>query len=73
MCGTRRGRRRRKHGDDGDRELYLARVATWQANRSQEARDLDGQYEELEGGLRVPQVIYLFILIAISISFSLSR
>ena len=68
-------RRRRKHGDDGDRELYLARVATWQANRSQEARDLDGQYEELEGGLRVPQVIWLGIVIVISmcLSSSLSR
>ena len=64
-------RRRRKHGDDGDRELYLARVATWQANRSQEARDLDGQYEELEGGLRVPQVIYCLIVIAIYFFFSI--
>ena len=47
-------RRRRRQGDDGDKELYLARVTAWQQQRDAEDRALDGRYEELEGGLRVP-------------------
>ena len=51
-------RRRRRQGDDGDKELYLARVTAWQQQREAEDRALDGRYEELEGGLRVPSGLW---------------
>ena len=50
--------KKRKHGDDGDRDMYLARVASWQANRSAEDRESDGRYEEVEGGLKVPSSLW---------------
>ena len=53
-----RHRRRRRVGDDGDKELYEQRVSAWQSSRSQEEVTSAGQFEELEGGLRVPAVIW---------------
>ena len=44
---------KKKVGDDGDRDLYHARINNWQANRSEEEKMMDGKYEELEGGLKV--------------------
>ena len=51
-------RRRRKVGDDGDRDLYKARLESWRAGRSEEDAGLEGEYEELEGGLQVPRVVW---------------
>ena len=51
-------RKRTRHGDDGDKDLYLARVTSWQQKRPAEDKDLDGRYEELEGGLRVPTSLW---------------
>ena len=51
-------RKRTRHGDDGDKDLYLARVTSWQQKRPEEDKDLDGRYEELEGGLRVPTSLW---------------
>ena len=51
-------RRRRKAGDDGDRDLYKARLESWRAGRSEEEAGLEGEYEELEGGLQVPRVVW---------------
>ena len=53
-----RPRRRRMVGDDGDKELYEARVAAWQAERTEEEVVQAGQFEQLEGGLQVPAVIW---------------
>ena len=51
-------RKRTRHGDDGDKDLYLARVTAWQQKRSEDDKSLDGRYEELEGGLRVPSSLW---------------
>ena len=51
-------RKRTRHGDDGDKDLYLARVTGWQQKRSEEDKALDGRYEELEGGLRVASSLW---------------
>ena len=51
-------RKRTRHGDDGDKDLYLARVTAWQNKRPAEDKALDGRYEELEGGLRVPSSLW---------------
>ena len=48
----------RKDLDDGDKERYVARLANWQAGRSEEEKKLDGRYEEMEGGLKAPSVIW---------------
>ena len=49
---------RQKDGDDGDKERYVARLANWQAGRSEEEKKEDGRYEEMEGGLKAPSVIW---------------
>ena len=51
-------RKRTRHGDDGDKDLYLARVTAWQNKRPAEDKALDGRYDELEGGLRVPSSLW---------------
>ena len=48
----------KKDMDDGDKERYVARLANWQAGRSEEEKELDGRYEEMEGGLKAPSVIW---------------
>ena len=48
----------KKDMDDGDKERYVARLANWQAGRSEEEKQLDGRYEEMEGGLKAPSVIW---------------
>lgn len=42
--------------DDGDKNLYLQRLQDWQDSRKSSA--LDSKYEELEGGLRVPERLW---------------
>ena len=46
-------KKRKTHNtvDDGDKNIYLQRLQEWQDTRN-EAAELD--YEELEGGMRVP-------------------
>ena len=49
---------RRTNADDGDKDMFEQRLSSWKAGRSEEDRRLDGQYEELEGGLRVPTSLW---------------
>ena len=47
-------KRRKNHNtvDDGDKDIYLQRLQEWQDTINEDDDDLD--YEELEGGMRVP-------------------
>lgn len=47
-------RKRRGKTDDGDKDKYLSRISQWQKNRPDEEKELENQYEEIEGGLKVP-------------------
>ena len=51
-------RGRRKVGDDGDRDLYKARLESWRAGRTEKEAGQEGEYEELEGGLQVPRAVW---------------
>ena len=50
-------KKRKTHNtvDDGDKNIYLQRLQEWQDTRN-EAAELD--YEELEGGMRVPASLW---------------
>ena len=48
----------KKDLDDGDKDRYVARLANWQAGRSEDEKKLDGRYEEIEGGLKAPSIIW---------------
>ena len=51
---------RKKGGksDDGDKDIYMSRIASWQANRPKEETLLDGNFEELDGGLKAPTFLW---------------
>ena len=51
-------KKRRGKSDDGDKDLYMSRIASWQANRTDEEKKLDGNFEEIEGGLKAPSLLW---------------
>ena len=51
-------KKRKANSDDGDKDLYMSRIASWQANRLEEDKLLDGNFEELDGGLKAPTSLW---------------
>jgi len=47
-----------KTKDDGDKECYIARLRRWEKNRTAEEIEMDGQFEKLKEGLKIPGVLW---------------
>jgi len=44
--------------DDGDKEMYIERLKRWEKKREPEEKEMDGKFEQLKTGLKVPSYLW---------------